>query len=146
MTHKNQIVFISKQAKIDFCHEWDKRLAPEITRISWSLVNAERRDALYQDCSPEAVPYLWLSTPETRAACAPKINDLRSQHRRPIQIIDHGNVHLRAIRTSRVDFLGTNLPKLLVGELIYAYEVLTYRLVRATRALQSVLARLEPYA
>ena len=142
MTHKNQIVLIGKQAKINFCRELDKRRAPEITRISWSVVNAEQLDAPNQDCSQEDVWHLWLSIPETRAAYGLKINDLRSHNRRPIQILDRGNAHLRAIRAPHVDFLGTHLPKLLVDELTHAYEVLTYRLARATWALQSILVRL----
>lgn len=144
MTHRNHIVFIGNQAKIDFCRELVKRRAPEMTRISWIVVNAEECDALIQDCSPEDLLYLSLSNPETRAPYALKINDLLSHDRRLLHMLDRGHVHLRAIQGRHVGFLGTDLPTLVVGELTYAYEVLTYYLARATWALQSVLARLGP--
>lgn len=144
MTHRNHIVFIGNQVKIDFCRELLKRLAPEMTRTSWIVVNAEQRDALIEDCSPEDVRYLPLSNPETRAPYALKINDLLYYDRRLMHMLDCGHVHLRAIRKPHVGFLGIDLPALVVGVLAYAYEVLTYCRARATWALQSVLARLGP--
>lgn len=130
MTHRNRIVFMGNQQKTDFCRELAKRLDPAMTRICWIVVNAAQRDALLQDYAPEDVLYLPLSTPEARPPYAVKINDLLFRDRRLMHMLDRGHAYLRAIQGPIVDFLGADLPTLVVGELTYAYEVLTYRLVQ----------------
>jgi hypothetical protein len=144
ITHRNHIVFIGDQVKIDFCREMVKRLAPAMTHIRWLVVNADQRDALIQDYSPEDILYLPLSNPETRATSALKINDLVYHDRRLMHMLDRGHVYLRAIRGPHVDSLGAALPTAVMRELADAYEVLTYRLARVTWGCKSVLARLGP--
>lgn len=130
MTHRNRIVFMGNQEKTAFCRELARRLDPIVTRVSWIVVNAAQREALLQDYAPEDVLYLPLSTSETRAPYAVKINDLLFRDRRLMHMLDRGHAYLRAIQAPIVDFLDTDLPTLVVGELTYAYEVLAYRLVQ----------------
>lgn len=130
MTHRNRIVFLGNQTKTAFFRQVVRHLDPQKTRVSWIVVNAAQRDALLQDYPAEDVLYLPLSTSETRAPCPVKINDLLYRDRRLMHMIDRGRAYLRAIQAPIADFLGADLPTLVVGELTYAYEVLTYRLVQ----------------
>lgn len=130
VTHRNRIVFLGNQNRTEFFRQVARRLNPETTRISWIVVNAAQRDALLQDYPAEDVLYLPLSTPQTRPPYAVKINDLLFRDRRLMHMLDRGYAYLRAIQAPIVDFLNTGTPTLVVGELTYAYEVLTYRLVQ----------------
>ena len=130
MTHSNRIVFIGNQTKTAFFREVVRHLDNDITRVSWIVVNGQQNKQLRKDFSPDDVLYLPLFTPETRMPSMIKINDLIYHDRRLMHMLDRGCTYLRAIQAPIFDFLDTPLPTLVVGELTYGYEVLTYRMVQ----------------
>ncbi|WP_417464357.1 hypothetical protein [Kordiimonas sp.] len=127
---QNRIVFLGNFTKTDFFRLVASQMDRRRTRVSWIVVNAQQRDILLQDYPVEDVLYLPLSTPETRTPYPVKINDLVFADRRLKHIMPKGLRYLRAIQAPIVDFLEGAVPTLVVGELTYSYEVLTFRLIQ----------------
>ena len=131
MSHQNRLCFMGNQTRTAFFQKIAGQIDRTRTRISWIVVNAAQRDALRADGYAAAdILYLPLSTRALRAPYPVKINDLVFCDRRLMHIRPKGLAYLRAIQGPIVDFLDTDLPTLVVGELTYAYEVLTHRLVK----------------
>lgn len=131
MSHQNRLCFMGNQTRTAFFQKIAGQIDRTRTRISWIVVNAAQRDALRADGYAAAdILYLPLSTRAARAPYPVKINDLVFCDRRLMHIRPQGLAYLRAIQGPIVDFLDTDSPTLVVGELTYAYEVLTHRLVK----------------
>ncbi|MGE9292471.1 MAG: hypothetical protein ACQKBW_02570 [Puniceicoccales bacterium] len=132
MNHQNRLCFMGNQSRTAFFQRVAEHIDRTRTRISWIVVNAAQRDALLAEgYGSEDILYLPLSTPIVRDAYPAKVNDLVFCDRRLKNIKSRGLQYLHAIQAPIVDFLDTDLPTLVVGELTYAYEVLTHRLVKA---------------
>ncbi len=127
---RNRIVFLGNQLKTDFFRQVADRFDQKTTQVCWIVVNASQNQALLQTYPADQVLYLPLSTPATRAPYPVKINDLVFCDRRLRHMMPKGRAYLSAVQGPIVDFLDSDIPTLLVGELTYAYEVLTYRLAR----------------
>jgi len=130
LIYQNRLCFLGNFSKTDFYRQVAKLIDRERTRISWIVVNAAQRDELLTEFPEKDVLYLPLSTPERRPPFEVKINDLLFADRRLKHIKDRGIRYLRAIQAPIIEFLDGDLPTLVVGELTYGYEVLTYRLTR----------------
>lgn len=130
--HHHRICFMGNQTRTAFFQQVAAKIDHSQTRISWIVVNAEQRDGLRAEgYDTEDILYLPLSTPSKREPYPVKINDLVFCDRRLMHLRERGLTYLRAIQAPIVDFLDTELPTLVIGELTYAYEVLTHRLVSA---------------
>jgi hypothetical protein len=130
VSYRNRLVFLGNNAKTDFYQMVAEKVDRNQTRISWIVVNAAQRDMLLADYPADEVLYLPLSLPERRAPYPIKINDLVFADRRLKQIMPRGLNYLRAIQAPIVDFLGEDIPTLVVGELGHSYEVVAHRLLR----------------
>ncbi|WP_338303267.1 capsular polysaccharide export protein, LipB/KpsS family [Erythrobacter sp. Dej080120_24] len=122
---------MGNQSRTAFFQKIAEQIHRDRTRISWIVVNEDQRKALLSDgFGEEDILYLPLSTPPSGETYPIKINDLVFCDRRLMHMRQRGLDYLRAIQAPIVEFLDTDLPTLVVGELTYAYEVLTHRLVR----------------
>lgn len=129
---QDRVCFMGNQTRTAFFQQVAAQIDRSRTRVSWIVVNAEQRDALRAEgYDAEDILYLPLSTPPTREPFPIKINDLVFCDRRLMHLRTRGLSYLRAIQAPIFDFLDTELPTLVIGELTYAYEVLTHRLVKA---------------
>ncbi len=128
MSHTNRICFLGNNTKTEFYQKVSEYIDRERTRVSWIVVNSVQYDELLQLFDKEDILYLPLSTPELCEPFNIKINDLLFADRRLKQIKPQGLHYLRAIQKPIFDFLNGDLPTLVVGELTYGHEVLTYRL------------------
>ena len=132
MAYRNRLCFLGNQSRTAFFQKIAEQFDRSSTRISWIVVNAAQKAVLSADgYDEEDILYLPLSTQQVRAPYPVKINDLVFCDRRLMHMRERGLAYLRAIQAPMVDFLETDLPTLVVGELTYAYEVLAHRLVKA---------------
>ncbi len=132
MSFTNRLCFMGNQSRTAFFQKIAEQIDRSSTRISWIVVNAAQKAVLRADgYDEEDILYLPLSTQQVRAPYPVKINDLVFCDRRLMHMRERGLEYLRAIQAPMVDFLETDLPTLVVGELTYAYEVLAHRLVKA---------------
>lgn len=132
MAYSNRICFLGNNDKTEFYRRIAEQIDARKTRISWIVINRSQRDALKEQFPDEDVLFLNLATPETRAPFNIKINDLIFADRCLKNIKSLGHQYLRAIQAPIFDFLNSDLPTLVVGELTYGHEVLIHRMTKHT--------------
>ncbi len=130
MHYQNRLCFMGNQSKTAFFQRIAGHLDRRRTRVSWIVVNAAQREVLRGEYDDADILYLPLSTRSNSEPLPIKINDLVFSDRRLKFMPERGLDYMRAIQRPIIDFLDAGLPTLVVGELTYAYEVLTYRLVQ----------------
>lgn len=127
---KSRLVLIGNQKRTEFFERVAQFIDRDRTRISWIVVNAKQRNTLLKEYPSDDVLYLPLSMDIDGGGSQLKINDLLYSDRRLKYIKETGQRYLKAIQGPIRTFLDEGIPTLVLGELTYSYEIVTFRLVQ----------------